>query len=85
MDLKVRRQVPIGPYIADFYCADHRLVIEAAGGGLGGIRDAARDRSLAEMGFHVFPLWDADILTNLPGCLDRSVATAQPIDPQRPI
>jgi very-short-patch-repair endonuclease len=31
--LKFYRQRPIGPYIADFYCAQHRLVIELDGGG----------------------------------------------------
>ncbi len=29
--LKFRRQVPLGPYIADFYCASARLVIEVDG------------------------------------------------------
>ncbi len=28
---KIRRQAPIGPYIADFYCADLYLVIEIDG------------------------------------------------------
>ena len=83
--LKVRRQVPIGPYIADFYCADHRLIIEADGGGHGGNRDAARDRRLCAMGFQVLRLWNADILGNLPGTLDLIAAHAQPIDPSPPI
>ncbi len=29
--LKFRRQTPLGPYIADFYCAEHRLVVEIDG------------------------------------------------------
>ena len=29
--LKFRRQHPIGPFIADFYCAEYRLVIEIDG------------------------------------------------------
>jgi type I restriction enzyme R subunit len=29
--LKFRRQHPLGPFIADFYCAEHRLVIEIDG------------------------------------------------------
>jgi very-short-patch-repair endonuclease len=29
---KFRRQVPLGNYIADFFCAAHRLVVEADGG-----------------------------------------------------
>ncbi len=68
--LKVRRQVPIGPYIADFYCAAHRLIIEADGGGHGGPRDLARDAWLHDHGFSVLRLWNSDIRANLPGCLD---------------
>lgn len=26
---KFRRQVPVGPYIADFVCFEHRLIVEA--------------------------------------------------------
>jgi very-short-patch-repair endonuclease len=83
--LKVRRQVPIGPYIADFYCAEHRLIIEAEGGGHGGLRDAAPDQWLALKGFRTLRLWNADILTNLPGCLDHIATSAQPIDRVAPI
>ncbi|WP_371135263.1 DUF559 domain-containing protein [Tabrizicola sp.] len=42
MGLKLRRQGPIGPDIADFYCADHRLVIEADGSRLLPGRSAGR-------------------------------------------
>jgi very-short-patch-repair endonuclease len=87
MGLKLRRQVPIGPYIADFYCAEHRLIIEAEagdhGGGHGRSRDAARDRYLSALDFHVLRLCNADILCNLPGTLDVIAARAQPIDPHR--
>ncbi len=85
MGLKVRRQVPIGPYIADFYCAEHRLVIEADGGGHGRGRDAARDRFLAANGLRTLRLWNSDILCNLSGALDLIAIAAQPIDPRRPI
>ena len=30
-DLKFRRQHPIGPFVADFYCARHSLVVEIDG------------------------------------------------------
>ena len=32
MGLKFRRQFPIGPYVADFYCHSLRLVLELDGG-----------------------------------------------------
>ena len=85
MGLKVRRQVPIGPYIADFYIPEHRLVIEADGGGHGGPRDAERDQWLAVQGFRTLRFWNSAILGNLPGTLDLIAAAAQPIDPSRPI
>jgi very-short-patch-repair endonuclease len=78
MGLKLRRQVPIGPYIADFYCADHRLIIEADGGGHGGFCDTARDHWLSDNGFLVLRLRIADILSNLPGCLGQIAAAAHP-------
>lgn len=31
--LKFYRQHPLGPFIADFYCPEHRLVVELDGGG----------------------------------------------------
>jgi very-short-patch-repair endonuclease len=85
LGLKVRRQVPIGPYIADFYCPECRLIIEADGIGHGGPRDKTRDNWLRTNGFQVLRLWNSDILTNLPGCLDSIAAAAQPIDPSAPI
>lgn len=74
MGLKVRRQVPIGRCIADFYCADHRLIVEADGSGNGSPRDAARDAWLATQGFCVLRLWNREVLANLPGCLDSIAA-----------
>ena len=78
MGLKVRRQVPIGPFIADFYCADHRLIIEADGSGHGFPRDVQRDQWLTTQCFRILRLWNRDVLTNLPGCLDAIATHAPP-------
>jgi very-short-patch-repair endonuclease len=51
--LKFRRQVPIGPYIADFVCLRHRLIIEADGPFHDPVRDEARDGWLSAQGFRV--------------------------------
>jgi very-short-patch-repair endonuclease len=61
---------PIGPFIADFYCSERRLIIEADGFGHGSSRDIQRDAWLTAQGFRILRLWNHDILTNLPGCLD---------------
>ena len=51
--LKFRRQVPLGPYVLDFVCLRHRLVVEADGPFHDPDRDASRDDWLAAKGFLV--------------------------------
>ena len=62
MGLKIRRQVPVGPFIADFYCADHRLVIEDDGCGHGAQRDLDRDHWLGKKGFRILRLRNGDAI-----------------------
>jgi very-short-patch-repair endonuclease len=46
--VKFRRQVPIGPFVADFASIEHRLVVELDGGQHAKSKsDAARDRFLS--------------------------------------
>lgn len=76
--LKFRRQVPLGPYIADFYCAEAQLIIEADGGQHAhNAQDNIRDASLSAAGFHVLRFWNSDILSNTTGVLARIRATAK--------
>src|SRR5690606_9056113 len=55
--LKFRRQHPVGRYIADFYCAELRLIIEIDGihhqAADSLARDRARDRELRDSGYQV--------------------------------
>ena len=51
--LKFRRQVVIGPYVADFVCMRHRLIVEADGPFHDVERDAVRDGWLTGQGFRV--------------------------------
>ncbi|ESQ87212.1 hypothetical protein ABAC460_20795 [Asticcacaulis sp. AC460] len=55
--LHFRKQHPVGPYIADFYCAAAKLIIEVDGQvhGTGDIpeRDQRRDAWLMSQGYHV--------------------------------
>ena len=65
---KFRRQVFIGPYIADFICYEARLVIEADGGQHNeSSSDSVRDAWFAEQGFRVLRFWNNDILNNPEG------------------
>ena len=55
--VKFRRQVPVGPYIADFLCFQRRLIVELDGAPHDGEerkdRDATRDQWLREQGYRV--------------------------------
>lgn len=59
---RFRRQVPIGPYVADFASFEPRLVIECDGGQHGTERDASRDAYLKAQGFDVVRLWNHEVL-----------------------
>ena len=60
--LKFRRQVPLGPYIADFVCYRHRLIVEADGPDHDAGRDAVRDAWLGSQGFRVLRFPNADVI-----------------------
>jgi very-short-patch-repair endonuclease len=59
-DLKFRRQVPIGVYIVDFLCVEHRLIVELDGRPHERPEqeqhDAKRDDWLAGQGYRVLRL-----------------------------
>lgn len=79
--LKFRRQVPVGPYIADFINFEHRLIVELDGSQHEGSRhDVRRDRWLRQEGFKVLRLWNVDLLKNLDGAL-LSILDAAGISP----
>ena len=50
--LKFRRQVPLGPYIADFVCHACKLIVEVDGSQhIGSKRDIVRDRYFEAQGY----------------------------------
>ena len=63
---KFRRQVPLGPFIADFVCFEKRLVIEVDGGQHAvSSPDRRRDRWFAANDFRVMRFWNNEVLSNL--------------------
>jgi very-short-patch-repair endonuclease len=67
---KFRRQVPLGPFIADFVCFEERLVIEVDGGQhAGSLQDRRRDRWFAANGYRVLRFWNNEVLSNLEGVM----------------
>jgi very-short-patch-repair endonuclease len=70
--MKFRRQVPVGPYIADFACVARRLVVELDGGQHAeSARDERRDAFLAAQGWRVIRFWNSDVVENRSGVLER--------------
>jgi very-short-patch-repair endonuclease len=61
--VKFRRQAPVGPYIVDFLCVQHKLVVEADGSQHGeSIRDSARDAWFVRNGYRILRFWNHEIL-----------------------
>jgi very-short-patch-repair endonuclease len=68
--LKFRRQVPLGPYIVDFYCSTARLVVEVDGVvHADSTTDPARDEWLRARGLRVLRFWNDEVLKNIDGVL----------------
>ena len=69
-DYKFRRQVPIGKYIVDFLCYEHRLIVEVDGSQHDECKsDAVRDEWLKQQGFRILRLWNRELLLDLDGAL----------------
>jgi very-short-patch-repair endonuclease len=65
---KFRRQHPLGPYILDFACVQHRLAIEADGGQHAESNaDLRRTAWLERQDWRVLRFWNNDILSNVEG------------------
>ena len=73
LGFKVRRQHPIGPYVADFFVREAGLVIEIDGSphdyGDRPQQDERRERYLGERGYRVLHLMASDVMKNLDGAL----------------
>ena len=67
MGLGFRRQVPIGCYIADFACPEHKLIVEVDGSQH--TEDAASDQArtvyLEQQGWRVVRFWNHDVYRDI--------------------
>jgi very-short-patch-repair endonuclease len=72
---KFVRQLPIGPFFADFACREKNLVVEIDGSQhAGSARDRFRDETMNRNGWSVLRLWHTDVLKDRAGALDVIVA-----------
>src|SRR5258708_19172250 len=83
--LKFRRQVPLGPFVADFVCADHALIVERDGGQHSTSEGVDRRRTawLESRGWRVIRFWNNDVGENIEGVL-QVIAGACGIDVDNP-
>nr|WP_088185230.1 endonuclease domain-containing protein [Sphingobium sp. Z007] len=77
--IKFRRQVWLVGFIADFYAADLRLVIEVDGDGHAAREAADEQRSqiLQREGFRTIRFANVDVMRNIEGVLEAILMTAR--------
>jgi very-short-patch-repair endonuclease len=80
MGMGFRRQVPIGPYIADFVCSAHNLIVEVDGSHHGSSDEAAKDQKrtayLESRGWTVLRFWNDDVLRDIDNVCRHIVTVA---------
>jgi very-short-patch-repair endonuclease len=75
---RFRRQVPIGPYIADFVCQGRHLVVELDGSQHAeDPGDAVRDAELRRRGYRVLRIWNNELTNNSSGVGEAILAALQ--------
>ena len=74
---KFRRQVPVGPYVADFLCKEAMLIVEIDGGQHAEQveYDRFREDFLKTHGYQVVRFWNNEVLNNLDGVLETLTLT----------
>ncbi|MEO5325480.1 DUF559 domain-containing protein [Mesorhizobium sp. CC13] len=81
MGLGFRRQVPIGPYIVDFACSSHRLIVEVDGSQHAQAeqaeRDSVRTGYLQASGWTILRFWNDDVLRDIDNVCGHIVAAGQ--------
>jgi BirA family biotin operon repressor/biotin-[acetyl-CoA-carboxylase] ligase len=74
---KFSRQMPVGPFFADFLCRERKLIVELDGHShdIDPGRDVARDRYFNEGGYRVLHFPNAEVLANVEGVI-RTICLA---------
>jgi very-short-patch-repair endonuclease len=82
-----RRQHPIGPYVADFFCSAARLVVEVDGAHHGEDEQSAHDQArgfyMARQGYRVIRIPAGELMRDPEGTASGVVETAQVLIGQR--
>ena len=78
LGLKFSRQIPIGPYICDFVCRSHQLIVELDGSqhhDQAGY-DADRTAKLDSLGYRVIRFWNSEVSGNVASVLEAILNVA---------
>jgi very-short-patch-repair endonuclease len=75
--VKFRRQQLVGDYIVDFISFEKRIIIEIDGGQHieSTTNDSVRTEYLESQGYRVIRFWNADIMQNIEGVIDKILNT----------
>ncbi|WP_149804581.1 endonuclease domain-containing protein [Mesorhizobium sp. NFR06] len=88
MGMSFRRQVPIGPYIVDFACSTHRLIVEVDGSQHADAEhsryDEARSAYLAASGWTILRFWNDDVIRDIDNVCQHIVIVAGVADVPAP-
>ena len=85
LNLKFRRQHPIPPYIADFFCEEHNLIVELDGGQHTPEADEKRTELLKDKSYKILRFWNLDVLQDIEGVLHTiSLALPSPLTQPSP-
>ena len=77
LNLKWRRQHPVPPYVADFYCHQAKLVVELDGGQHEEEHDTHRTVYIRSQGIEIIRFWNHDVLLNTEAVMDEILRVAQ--------
>ena len=75
---KFRRQVPLKGYIADFLCAEAKLIVELDGGQhADSAYDRVRDARLNEAGYRILRFWNDEVIQQREWTLERIIGAVE--------
>ena len=79
--LKFRRQVPVPPFVLDFYCVELKLAVELDGGQhfeeAGEIHDRRRTAYLQRLGIEVVRFSNLEVIQQMSDVLEQIVRVAE--------
>ena len=75
---KFVRQVPLGPYVADFVCRENGLIVEIDGSQhADSLTDIVRTKWLNRNGYSVLRFWNHEVLTERRAVLETILAVLE--------